>query len=172
MKDPRIKGLHFVLILSIIGSGYMLLSSLLTALMLPMMQQTYSDGVLSLYGGTFALPDEFVVGFEMLLAAPQWYYFLSAILYAVSLYGVIVMWHLRKTGFHAYTLAQLLLLLLPVLFFGKAQFDIGNLMLTILFVAYYFFTLKNLGIFSGNVATTVSSDEETTSESESADSEN
>ena len=69
MKDPRIKGLHFVLILSIIGSGYMLLSSLVTALSLPMMQQAYSDGGLSLYGGTFTLPDELVVGFEMILAA-------------------------------------------------------------------------------------------------------
>ena len=137
-----------------------------------MMQQAYSDGVLSLYGGTFTLPDELVVGFEMILAAPQWYYFLSAVLYAVSLYGVIVMWHLRKTGFHAYTLAQLLLLLLPVLFFGKAQFDIGNLMLTILFVAYYFFTLKNLGVFSGNVAVTTDSEEESNSELDSSDSEN
>lgn len=170
MKDPRVKGLHFVLILSIIGSGYMLLNSLVTALSLPMMQQAYSDGVFNLYGSTITLPDELVVAFEMILAAPQWYYFLSAILYAVSLYGVIVMWHLRKTGFHAYTLAQLLLLLLPVLFFGKSHFNIGDLMLTILFVAYYFFTLKNLGVFSGNVAVPVSSEEG--SNSESTDSEN
>jgi hypothetical protein len=46
------------------------------------------------------------------------------------------MWKMRKTGFHVYTLAQLLVLLITALL-GKAYISMGDVMMTLLFVAFY-----------------------------------
>lgn len=131
------RSLRCVLVLSIIGSGYMLLSSLLSALFLPAMAQF-------LEAGSVAMPEEFQVAMEMLLHTPRSFFALSALLYALSLTGVILMWNLRPNGFHCYTLAQILLLILPVLFLGKDRLALGDIMLTALFVGYYYFTLKQI----------------------------
>ena len=140
-------GLRIVLVLSIIGSGLSMLSMLSTGIMLPAISQNFDNGTLSLYGSNITLNGPTLAAVEMMLSYPQWFYFLLTALYALSLYGAIRMWNLHKTGFHAYTLAQLLLLIVPVLFLGKGQFAIGDAMMSLLFIAYYFFTLKTLGVF-------------------------
>ena len=72
------------------------------------------------------------------------FFLLNGLLYGVSLIGAILMWNLKRYGFHIYTIAQLLLIVLPVLFIGKDAFDMGNLMITLFFVTFYFFALRNL----------------------------
>jgi ABC-type transport system involved in cytochrome bd biosynthesis fused ATPase/permease subunit len=58
------------------------------------------------------------------------------------------MWRLRKSGFHLYTLAQLLVLLITVLFLGRGALSLGSVMFTLLFVVYYYIALRNLGVFN------------------------
>ena len=72
------------------------------------------------------------------------FFILNGLLYGVSLVGAIFMWRLQRYGFHLYTIAQLLLIALPVFFIGKNSFDLGNLMITLFFVTFYFFALRNL----------------------------
>lgn len=135
--NPLIRSFRFVLVLSLIGSGFMFLSNLIYALTLPAMMEVFQSGA-------FSLPEQYQVALDMILSTPRSFYALSALLYALSLTGVILMWKLRMNGFHCYTLAQLLLLLLPLLFLGKDRLALGDIMLTLLFVCYYFFTLRRI----------------------------
>ena len=144
--SPKIS-LRIVLVLSFIGSGFSFFSYMVLGLCLPMVREMFASGAVS-------LPEQMMVAYESILEAPQVFYLLSGVFYGLSLMGAILMWNLNKTGFHCYTLAQLVLLAIPVLFLGKARFAIGDAMLTLLFVAYYFFTLRTLGVFSSSTPST------------------
>jgi hypothetical protein len=59
---------------------------------------------------------------EMLLGAGRWFFIVNAFLFALSLYGTVQMWNLRKIGFHFYAISQILLLIVPMLFIhGNAE---------------------------------------------------
>lgn len=143
-----VRNLRIILVLSIIGSGFYCLSYVMWGLMLPSMQAIYQTGELK-------VPGEMVVTFEQMLFTPRSFYLCGALLYAASLAGVIMMWKLKKTGFHLYTLAQLLVMVVTVLFLGKEQLHLGNLMMTLLFVTYYFVALRRLGVFAHESETAV-----------------
>lgn len=130
------RNLRIVLVLSCIGSGLGLTNTLT-------MGVCYHQFASMKEPFVQAMP-ELKVSFELMLAVPQVCYLLMAVLYALSLTGVILMMRLRRNGWHAYTLAQLLLLLVPVLFMGRTAFNIGDLMLTLLFAGFYFFTLRDI----------------------------
>lgn len=138
--------LHILLVLSIIGSGTMLLSNTMMAIMLPELKTFYEAN-----GSMF--PEQLTTMFDMTFAVPRLYYALSALLAALSLAGVIMMWSLRSAGFHCYTLAQLLMLIVPVLFLGGAYLSFGDIMLTVLFVVTYWLLLRSLGVFGGQNST-------------------
>ncbi len=139
----RLRSLRIVLVLTFIGSGMMLLSSLFTAVMLPFMQEMRDSGAIEMTGIMAEM-------YEMVLAIPQAYYAICAVLYALSLAGAIMMWQLRKNGFHFYTTAQLLVIANVLVFIGRSGILIGDIMLTVLFVAYYYFALRNLGMPEGD----------------------
>lgn len=132
------RSLRVVLVLSIIGSGANGLSSLFLAATLPALQQLFSSGEV-------ALPQEMMHVYDVLLSSPRLYYVCLALLSMASLAGVIMMWNLRKNGVHLYTLAQLLMLIVPVLFLGKSFVAIGDIMLTVLFVGFYVITFRRIG---------------------------
>jgi hypothetical protein len=68
---------------------------------------------------------------------PPVYFLLLSLLFSVSLYGVSRMWMLKKTGFFIYAMAQLAILILPVLWMGKAAFSAVALIFTLLFIGAY-----------------------------------
>ena len=139
--------LRIFLVLSMIGSGLALIGNLLYGLTLPTVKDMYESGMIK-------FDERMTVMFEQMLEDPQSYYLCMSLLYAGSLAGVILMWNLRKSGFHLYTLAQLLVPVVTVLFIGKERFGFGDLMLTLLFVVFYYFSLKRLGVFTGKTAQT------------------
>ncbi|MCR5822020.1 MAG: hypothetical protein K6F85_03790 [Bacteroidales bacterium] len=143
--------LHILLVLSIIGSGTMLLSNTMMAIMLPDLKTFYE-------ANAAMFPEQLTTMFDMTFAVPRLYYALSALLAALSLAGVIMMWNLRAAGFHCYTLAQLLMLIVPVLFLGSGYVSIGDIMLTVLFVVTYWLLLRSLGVFGGQNQTEESQD--------------
>ena len=95
---------------------------------------------------------------EQFFETPRSFFLCSALLYALSLTGVILMWNLRKIGFHLYTLAQLLVMLVTLLFLGRERLPLGDIMFTLLFVIYYYLALRNLGVFSRGGETPTSDD--------------
>ena len=79
---------------------------------------------------------------EMMLSAGRTFFFLNAALYAVSFAGAVLLWRLKKIGFHLYTASQLLLLILPLAYIKGFPMPGANIFLTILFIWGYSGFLK------------------------------
>lgn len=78
----------------------------------------------------------------MLLSAGRMFFFLNALLYVASLAGAILLWRMKKMGFHLYTASQLLLLILPMAYIKQFPMPGANIFLTILFIWGYSGFLK------------------------------
>ncbi len=70
------------------------------------------------------------------------FYLTQGLLSGVSLLGAILMWDLKKVGFHVYTIAQILLLIAPKFFIPGLPFPGMELLISALFVFYYSRFLK------------------------------
>lgn len=72
-------------------------------------------------------------------------YFLTlAVLYILSLQGVIGMWNLRRRGFFVYATAQLAILAVPLLRMGEDAFSAVSVIFTLLFIVAYATQFRNL----------------------------
>ena len=78
----------------------------------------------------------------MMLSAGRMFFFLNAVLYAVSFAGALLLWRMKKIGFHFYTASQLLLLILPLLYIKGFPMPATNIFLTVLFIWGYSGFLK------------------------------
>ncbi len=121
---------YVMLVLSMVNAGTSVLSNLILGFMAPTMGEMFENGSLP-------LPEELTEAIRTLTRIPQYYFFIVALFWGLSFYGALSMWKLRKTGFHCYTLAQLILLLIPLVFLGKSYVSLGDIMFTLLFIAYY-----------------------------------
>jgi hypothetical protein len=79
---------------------------------------------------------------EMLLSAGRMFFFLNSILYGASLAGAILLWRMKKAGFHLYTASQLLLLILPLAYIKGFPMPGASIFLSILFIWGYSGFLK------------------------------
>jgi len=78
----------------------------------------------------------------LLLSAGRTFFFLNALLYAVSFAGALLLWRMKKPGFHLYTASQLLLLILPLAFIKGFPMPGASIFMTILFIWGYSGFLK------------------------------
>lgn len=74
---------------------------------------------------------------NIITAAGRPFFAYMGILYAASLAGAIMMWKLRKTGFHFYVSSQLLMLALPLIMIAGYQIPFTTILLTASFVLGY-----------------------------------
>ena len=74
------------------------------------------------------------------------YYFLETILYVASFIGVLMMWRLQKKGFHVYTIAQCLMIIMTSIFVTNkiGGFPFGPIFWTAAFVFMYASYYKNV----------------------------
>ena len=74
------------------------------------------------------------------------YYFLETILYVASFIGVLMMWRLQKKGFHVYTIAQCLMIIMTSIFVTNkiGGFPFGPIFWTAAFVFMYASHYKNV----------------------------
>lgn len=77
------------------------------------------------------------------LQAGWGYYLITFILAMGSLTGAILMWNLKKIGFHFYALSNLGLLFVPVVLLGMAT-SWGSILFVSCFIAMYAIHLKDL----------------------------
>ena len=129
--------LHVLLVLTMVWAGLSCFAYLMMGLLMPSMQTIYeqSPGM---------MPEEFTVMIQRLFEIPRGYYAGAGVLYGLEVLGAALMWRLRWTGFHCYTLARLLLLLLPLLFIGKGFVCVGDIMMALLFIVVYYLLLRQL----------------------------
>ncbi|MGB4654716.1 MAG: hypothetical protein WBH98_04715 [Bacteroidales bacterium] len=78
---------------------------------------------------------------SLLAEANIWYFILSAILYASSVYGAYKMLKLSKIGFHIYAISQLLILIVSVYFLPETS-SLLSLIVTVLFIYLFSRFLK------------------------------
>ncbi len=130
--SPNITLLKILCIFTFVGSGLGLVSYGIIGLI-----HNFFSNNLSL------IPDEQNRELiEMMLSAGRVFFFLNAILYAVSFAGAVLIWRMKKTGFHLYTASQLLLLILPMAYIKGFPMPGTNIFLTILFIWGYSGFLK------------------------------
>lgn len=133
--------LHVLLVLTFIYAGLSCFAYLLTSAMLPSMQQFYE-------ANRSMFPEQVHTMMTTMLDIPRGYFFAAGLLYGVELFGAVLMWNLRPSGFHSYTLARMLLLLVPLLFLGRGFLGLGDVMMAALFIFVYWMLMKQLGAFS------------------------
>lgn len=135
---PNPTTLRILLVLSIIYGASMFLSGLMMAVALPSLDAIYR-------ANQSLLPSEIFTMWQRAAAVPRLLYAGLAALGAMSVVGCVLMWNLRRSGYHFYAIAQLLMLVLPLLFLGTGYLGLGDVMFTALFLLLYYMQLKRLG---------------------------
>lgn len=130
--NNRPQSLSFICILSFIGSGISALTALLVLLIFDAVPALVEQG---------GLPQAIEMN-EILQKAGKSFFAVMLVLYVASFFGVFQMWKQQKTGFHIYTLAQLLLLLVPLLMISGFTLPVSNWLLTLTFIGAYALNLR------------------------------
>ena len=122
--------LKILCIFTFIGSGLAMFSYLFTFLLFDEMQMMMEDMV------------EEYPGIEEIFSGGKRFFLTGFILYSVSFAGALQMWKLRKIGFHLYAVAQIFILILPVIMIKSYQLPFIGLLLSSAFVFGYYSNLK------------------------------
>lgn len=156
MDNPKykinLKTLHVLLILSFIYTGSWLLFDFSLGCSNPEARAAQLE-IYNTMAEKNADYSVYSIFLEHQQTKPQWYCVLCTILHATSIVGMVLMWKIRKNGIHCYALSKLLLMVLPLLFLDRSFVGIGDIMIGVLFIAYYYFLLKALGAFGGDSPT-------------------
>lgn len=104
--------LSVLCILTFIFSGLGCLSSIFTPL--------YADTIIEFMKTSPEFDEEAMADTLKLLNAGWGYYILTLVLTVGSLVGAILMWKLKKNGFHFYAFSNLALLFVPTLVLGMS----------------------------------------------------
>ncbi len=101
-------------------------------------------GLLGIIGASFlgSLMDS-IPGMGAALGGTTAYVGVGVALAAASLYGAIMMWKLKKTGFYIYTGAQIIGAILPIVWLGVG-FALMSFLWPVVFIVLYALNLKHL----------------------------
>jgi len=131
-KTKRPGLLTVICILTYVGSGMNVISSLVIFLFFDAFKVVAAN-----IAKTFNLP-----GMEMLINGPAIFFAASALIYAGAITGALLMWQLRKVGFHVYTISQILLVIAPMYFFKLSGPGLMDILLAGAFILLYSMNLK------------------------------
>lgn len=112
-------------IISFIGSG-------LAFFTYTMISLSYYEFMTALEEMEFNMPE-----MEVLKQASKGFFISGSFLFGASLIGVWQMWKLRKSGFHFYTMAQVLISLQPWLFLKLENFPLVSVLTSVIFILLY-----------------------------------
>jgi len=126
-KRPQL--LTVLSILSFIGSGLSSVSNLFVFLNHDLLIETITSGVF----------DDMGFDLGILTDTNTSYFLLMGLLNIVSFTGVRQMWSLRKTGFHIYSISQLLMLIVSTVYVYKPSgvFPMFDLVFTAFFILFF-----------------------------------
>jgi len=134
VKPKRPNLLTILCILTFIGSGMNFFSSIMIAAF----YEAFTE-VAKTFAEKFNLP-----GIDLILEAPPSFFLVSGFLYIFSFAGALLMWNFRKTGFHVYTIAQILLIIAPMYFLKMSGPSLFDIVLSGIFVILYGVNMKKL----------------------------
>ena len=148
-------GMTILLVLSLINACLQIFSSLGMFVSVPVMSQMMADGTLEESMAPFLsimrMSEEDLNAFwqiiETRLSINPIYYLLTAVLYVGSLIGVIKMFKLQRAGFHFYSISQMLILIVTVVYIYSKQGSAGffnEFLMTVMFILIYHLYLKRI----------------------------
>lgn len=156
MNDNTIKrpvGMTILLVLSCINAAFQIFGNLTTFAAIPMMRQLLASGELEEMMSPFLKTLQgddlkaFLETFEAQISINRLYYLFTALLYIGSLVGVIKMFKLDRRGFHIYSIAQILILIVSVVFIYSQQVKDGffsDFLITALLILLYHLYFKRI----------------------------
>jgi len=135
----RTPGLTFICILTFIYSGLWFISSLFWSV-----YYYYIPGFIanSPFSKSFSGIEGWTEAMKILTNASIWFFILNTILNGISLAGAILMFSLKKVGFHFYTVAQILLLIIPMIYLAGYKADFASTVITAIFIFLYYTNLR------------------------------
>jgi hypothetical protein len=131
-RPKRPNMLTILCILTFIGSGMQLFSSLVIASFYDLFVQIAQE-----FAEKFKMP-----GMEQFREVRPLFFVVSAFLYAGSVTGAILMMKMKKTGFHVYAIFQILLILSPMYFLHLSSPGTFDILLAGLFIFLYSMNMK------------------------------
>ncbi len=131
--------LKVLCILTFVGSGLSLVSNSIMFMTIDIIREYYENGMFD-----FLAEDMDTSVLEVLFSTNAMYFIFQAFLFALTIYGAYLMWNLNKAGFHIYTIAQILLLILPQVFLPELPFPTFELIISLIFITLYSKNLKYL----------------------------
>ena len=117
-------------ILTFIGSGMALFLFMLVYL-------SFDDLLLIMDDITEEIPYT-----EEIFSGGKRFFLTGSLLYSISLAGAIQMWKLNKLGFHLYAVAQIFILILPVVMIKSNPIPLLGIAITGAFIYGYYTNLK------------------------------
>jgi len=124
-KPQRPTLLTVICILSFIGSG-------LSGITMFMVFASFEEIAPMLQELSSGIP-----GMELFARATKNFFLAGAVLNLFSYIGINLMWRMKKAGFHFYTGAQVLLLLLPMIYIQDYPLPLLDGIITALFIGLY-----------------------------------
>ena len=135
-KRPEL--LSILCILTFIGSGSSFFANFLLFMMIDQVKEVIGQQETFSFLGS-------EIDFSFIVNIQPIFFLIQAFLYLVSVYGAIKMFQLSKQGFHIYTIAQILLLILPKIFIPVLPFPFFEIIVSTVFIFLYY---KNLEFMS------------------------
>lgn len=129
-KKKRPELLTLLCILTFIYSGLQTLSNLFILLNKDFISE-------NIEGSGFQLED-----FQPILDMPSQFFLLNTFLFAIVLAGAVLMWNLKKLGFHIYSLSQIALLFVISIFNPFNSTPFAEILMTSMFILLYYRHLK------------------------------
>ena len=148
-------GMTILLVLSLVNAILQIFSSLGMWITTPVMSEMLANGELEESMAPFltlmkmddAATQAFWEVLENRLTINPIYYLFTALLYVGSLIGVLKMFKLQRTGFHLYSISQMLLLIVSVIYVYSTQGSAGffnEFLMTVMFILIYHLYLKRI----------------------------
>ncbi len=129
-KKKRPELLTLLCILTFIYSGLQMLSNLFMLLNKNFIVDNIDES-------NFKVED-----FQPILDMPPQFFLLNTILFTIVLSGAILMWNLKKIGFHLYSLSQIALLFVISIFNPFNSTPFAEILMTAMFILLYYRHLK------------------------------
>jgi len=140
-KPERPTGLSIFCIFSFIGGAWIALQNfVLFAAYDAFKKMLANDDMMEAYTKLLGnQADTMIKVYETMFSVDRIYFILEALLSIGSFVGVLFMWRLQKKGFHIYTIAQILMLIVSaILFYGVVGTKPwGDVLWTVFFVLWY-----------------------------------
>jgi hypothetical protein len=138
-ETQRPELLKILCILTFVGTGLSLFSDIIMFFTIDIIKEYFNNGLLN-----FLSKDMDAEVLEIIFSVNSSYFVFQGIIFTFTLYGTYLMWNLKKTGFHIYTIGQIVLLIIPQVFIPSLPFPTFNLLISLIFIFLYAKNLKYL----------------------------